>query len=346
MQPAPALRRFLPVAFAVAYPLLAHLSSVLDSRTLTLASVAVLGVAVLGRPLAEGRRAAWIALPAVALGVVALARLDAVALLLFLPPVLLNAYLAWLFGHTLAGGGTPLIERLVRLLQPPGVPFEPGVIGYTRRLTALWTGVFVVLGTTNLVLALLATPRGLLESAGLPAPVGVPLEAWSFFANVLNYLIVAGLFLAEFAYRRRRFPGRPYRNLADFLRRSAAVAPALAVSFGRRAGPAAAMPAVERAFEVPAHHPAFAGHFPGRPVLPAVVLLDMVVDAARDAYGPSLAVSGLPRAKFTASLAPGDRGTIRLRLSAGAVEFEVSRGPERVAQGLLELAGAGPPGDR
>ena len=346
MRPAPALRRFLPVAFAVAYPLLAHLSSVLGSRALTLASVAVLCAAVLGKPLPEGRRAAWIALPLAALGVVALARLDAVALLLFLPPVLLNAYLAWLFGHTLAGDGTPLIERLVRLLQPPGVPFEPGVIGYTRTLTALWTGVFVVLGTTNLVLASLATPRGLIESAGLPAPVTVPLEAWSLFANVLNYLIVAGLFLAEFAYRRRRFPGRPYRNLADFLRRSAAVAPALAASFGRRAGPAAAMSAVERAFEVPAHHPAFAGHFPGRPVLPAVVLLDMVVDAARDAYGTSLAVSGLPRAKFTAPLAPGDRGTIRLRLSTGAVEFEVSRGPERIAQGLLELAGTGPPGER
>lgn len=346
MRPVPPLRRFLPVAFAVAYPLLAHLASVFESRALTLASVAVLCAAFLGKPLAEGRRAAWIALPAAALGVAALAQLDAVALLLFLPPVLLNAYLAWLFGHTLARDGIPLIERLVRLLQPPGVPFEPGVIGYTRTLTALWTGLFVVLGATNLVLALLATPRGLLESAGLGAPVNVPLEAWSLFANVLNYLIVAGFFLAEFAYRRRRFPGRPYRGLADFLRRSAAVAPALAASFGRKAGAPASVPVVERAFEVPAQHPAFAGHFPGRPVLPAVVLLDMVVDAARDALGPSLAVSGLPRAKFTAPLAPGDRGTIRLRISAGAVEFEVSRGPERVAQGRLELAGAGPAGDR
>jgi uncharacterized membrane protein len=346
MRPVPPLRRFLPAAFAVAYPLLAHLSSVFGSRTLALVSVAVLGAAVLGKPLSEGRRAAWIALPAVALGVVALARLDAVALLLFLPPVLLNAYLAWLFGHTLARDGTPLIERLVRLLQPPGVPFEPGVIGYARTLTALWTGMFVVLGGTNLVLALLATPRGLIESAGLRAPVTVPLEAWSLFANVLNYLIVAGLFLAEFAYRRRRFPGRPYRSLADFLRRAAAVAPALVASFARKAGPAAAVPAVERKFDVPVHHPAFAGHFPGRPVLPAVVLLDMVVDAAREALGPSLAVAGLPRAKFMAPLAPGDRGTIRLRISAGAVEFEVRRGAERVAQGLLQLAGAGPPGDR
>src|SRR5262245_49210137 len=184
MPPVSQVRRFVAAALAVAYPLLAHLASVLESPALTLASVAVLAAAFLGKPLVEGRRLAWLALPAVALGIAALARLDAIALLLFLPPVLLNAYLAWLFGHTLAAGGTPLIERVVRLLQPPGIPFEPGVIAYARSLTGLWTGVFVLLGTTNLVLAALATPRGLLEAAGIRAPVTVPLEAWSLFANL------------------------------------------------------------------------------------------------------------------------------------------------------------------
>ena len=33
-------------------------------------------------------------------------------------------------------------------------------------------------------------------------------------------------------------------------------------------------------FEVPADHPAFPGHFPGRPILPGVVLLDAVLQAA------------------------------------------------------------------
>ncbi len=331
------LRRFIAVVFAFAYPVLAHTASVLDSGVLTLTSVIALAAAMLAPPLLERRRWAYLVLPIVAFVIAELSQLDAIALVLFAPPVFLNAYLAWLFGHTLANGRIPLIERLVRLLQPPGIPFEQGVIDYARRLTGLWTGVFLFFGAANLLLAALATPGGLLETAGIRAAYTIPLEAWSLFANVLNYGIVATLFLAEFAWRRRRFPGRPYRNLADFLRRTAAVAPALARSLGRGRHAPNSESAAEREFTVPADHPAFAGHFPGRPVLPAVVLLDTVLEAARDCFDGQLSVAGLPHAKFTASLVPGDRGTIRLKLTATALEFEVRRGPERVAQGVLRL---------
>ena len=115
----PQVRRVIAVGLAVAYPLLAHTASVLESRALTLASVAVLAAAVLFSPLLEGRRWAWLALPVVAFVVASLWRLDAAALVLFLPPVLLNVYLAWLFGHTLARGSMPLIERLVRCCSRP-----------------------------------------------------------------------------------------------------------------------------------------------------------------------------------------------------------------------------------
>jgi uncharacterized membrane protein/3-hydroxymyristoyl/3-hydroxydecanoyl-(acyl carrier protein) dehydratase len=344
MRPPSPVRRVLAVTLAVAYPVVAHAASSLGSRALTLASVAVLGAATLGPPLLDRRPWAFIALPLAAAAIAALARLDAVALVLFVPPVLLNAWLAWLFGHTLARGRVPLIERLVRLLQPPGQPFEAGVIAYARTLTRLWVLLFVVLGAVSLALALFATPRGLLESAGIAPPFAVRLETWSLFANVVNYLFVAAVFLVEFAYRRRRFPGRPYRNLFDFFRRAAAVAPALAAGVGRRRGEAPGE-AVEEVFEVPADHPAFAGHFPGRPVLPAVALLDLVFEAAARQFGAPASVSALPRAKFTAPLAPGDRGRIRLTLRDRRVEFEVRRGEERVAEGVFEFRGAGAAGD-
>jgi len=335
------VRRFVAVALAVAYPLLAHAASVLDSRALTLGSVVVLVAAALGPALLEGRRWAIATLPIAALVIVGLARLDAVALVLFAPPVFLNAYLAWLFGHTLAHGSTPLIERLVRLLQPPGLPFEPGVIAYTRTLTRAWTGLFLLLGAINLALAALATPGGLLDAAGIRAPMTVRIEMWSLFANVLNYVLVAAIFLIEFSYRRHRFPGRPYRNLVDFFRRSAAVAPTLAASFGKNAGGASASAEIiaETGFTVPANHPAFAGHFPGRPVLPAVVLLDTVVESARAYLRSPVTVAGMPWAEFMAPLVPGDRGTIRLRIRADQLEFEVTRGEERVAQGIITLSG-------
>lgn len=339
-------RRFAPAMFAVAYPLFAHGASILQSRGLTIASVAILAGAMLIRPLMEGRRWAWVAVPAAAVAIAALARANAVALVLFAPPVLLNAFLAWLFGHTLARGGTPLIERLVRLLQPPGLPFEPGVIGYARSLTRFWTGLFLLLGAANLALAAFATPGGLLELAGIRAPVTVRLETWSLFANVLNYLFIGAVFLLEFAYRRRRFPGRPYRNLLDFFRRSAAVAPALAASFDKNTGAGATETVSESEFTVPAEHPAFAGHFPGRPVFPAVMLLDAVIESASASLGAPIIVAGLPRAKFMAPLAPGDRGTIRLKLRADLLEFEVLSGGHCVAQGVLKLRRAAHPRDR
>ena len=235
---------------------------------------------------------------------------------------------------------------MVRLLQPLERPFEPGVISYARTLTGLWTALFILLGATNLALAAFARPGGLFEVAGIRTPVTVSIETWSLFANVLNYVLVAAVFLFEFTYRRRRFPGRPYRNLLDFFRRSASVAPALAATFNRK-GRISAAPAetiTDKGFAVPVNHPAFAGHFPGRPVLPAVALLDMVIESARSSLGIPLIVTGLPRAKFMSPLAPGDRGTIQLRFCADQLEFEVSRGGERVAQGVFQLRAGGHPG--
>jgi uncharacterized membrane protein/3-hydroxymyristoyl/3-hydroxydecanoyl-(acyl carrier protein) dehydratase len=332
-------RRMATVVLAVAYPVLAHASSVLDSRALTLASVITLAAAVLAGPLIERRRWALFGVPLAALLVAALWKLDRAALVLLLPPVLLNAYLAWLFGHTLARGSMPLIGRLVRLLQPRGVPPEPGVYRYARRLTALWTALFVALAATNLALAAIATPGGLVELAGRQPPVAIARETWSLFANVLNYVLVGAAFLLEFAYRRRRFPGRPYRNLFDFFVRSAAVAPALIASLGKEsAGASRDDPIiVETMFRVPSHHPAFAGHFPARPVLPAVVLLDRVIEEAGRQLGEGIRVVGLPRAKFLAPLAPGDRGTLRLKRHGNQLEFELHRGEVRAAQGVFEL---------
>jgi len=342
------VRRLAPIIFAVTYPLLAHGASILKSPGLTLASVAILAIAILFKPLTEGRRAAWLLLPLVAAAIIGLWRADAVSLVLFVPPVLLNVYLAWLFGHTLARNSTPLIERLVRLLQPPGVPAEPAVIRYAGRLTRAWTTLFVLLATVNLGLAACATPGGLLESIGAPTPLPISRSVWSLFANILNYVIVAAFFLLEYAYRRRRFPNRPYRNLPEFLRLAAAAGPALAATFGPRPAlealgteAVASLETLEITFDVPIHHPAFAGHFPGMPVLPAVVLLERVIEAAEKLCGGPLAVVEMPRAKFVSPLVPGDRAIIRLRRERDFVHFDVRRGANRVAQGVFRIGESG-----
>ena len=63
--------------------------------------------------------------------------------------------------------------------------------------------------------------------AAITPPVTVPQEWWSLFANLIGYLIVAAFFVIEYAYRRRRFPRQPYRNMLDFLRRMLAAMPRL-----------------------------------------------------------------------------------------------------------------------
>jgi uncharacterized membrane protein len=142
--------------------------------------------------------------------------------LLFLPPVLIIGFMAWVFGHTLRRGRTPLIESIIRALNPQD-SLNEDITSYARRLTGVWTALLVVLVVINTALALCAEPGGLLLTFGVQPAVTVPLSVWSLFANVLNYLLVAGLFVGEFMFRRRRFPQQPYSGLLDFTRKVASL---------------------------------------------------------------------------------------------------------------------------
>jgi uncharacterized membrane protein len=110
--------------------------------------------------------------------------------LLYAPPIAINLALCWLFGRTLVRGRVPLIARFAMMEQGT---LSPELASYTRTLTWLWTLLFAGAAAASLVLALSANR-----------------DAWSLFTNLLNYLLVAMLFLGEFAYRRLRF--RSYRH--------------------------------------------------------------------------------------------------------------------------------------
>lgn len=218
--------RLLAIGLALAYPLLAHAAAHFQSPGLALLAGFDLLLLVLWPALLRGRLLAWLILLLGAGLLLWLQALQLQTLPLFAPPVLLNAFLAWVFGHTLAAGQRPLIERLIWTLHGQPEQLDARVRRYARRLTAAWAALFVLLATVNLGLALCAVPDGLLASAGLAPPLTVPLATWSLFANLLNYVIVAGFFLLEYAFRRRVFPDQPYRNLADFCLRVARLGPA------------------------------------------------------------------------------------------------------------------------
>jgi len=78
-------------------------------------------------------------------------------------------------------------------------------------------------------------------------------------------------------------------------------------------------------FAVPPDHPSLPGHFPGRPVVPGVVVLERVVDAIEATHGPLPALR-LPQVKFVQPLLPGETAEVVLE----AVEADVPRWRFRV----------------
>ena len=87
---------------------------------------------------------------------------------------------------------------------------------------------------------------------------------------------------------------------------------------------------------VPADHPAFAGHFPGIPILPGVILLDTVLHAVAAETGIALDICQISSVKFLSPASPGDELVIQHTLSAsGTIRFDVVAGMRKIASGSI-----------
>lgn len=219
------LAALLTPVLAVSYFALAHAAAITHQPDVAVVAVATLTLATLMPGLLSRKLAAWLALALIVPALVWLYRQDLTMLPLYAPPVLINVFMAWGFGRTLLARRTPLIYRFVQLMHPPDDALDPAIAPYARRLTLLWTLLFLCMAAVNLVLALCATPDGLLLSAGVEPPFTVSQGVWSAFANFINYALVGLFFVVEFAYRRVRFPDQPYRSFFDFMRRLIAIGP-------------------------------------------------------------------------------------------------------------------------
>jgi predicted LPLAT superfamily acyltransferase len=89
-------------------------------------------------------------------------------------------------------------------------------------------------------------------------------------------------------------------------------------------------------FTIDARHPALAGHFPGSPVLPGVVLLDETVRVVELANGGPSVRWTVGAAKFLKPVQPGETLTLEHELLPnGSIRFAVSSGGRPVAAGVL-----------
>lgn len=172
------LRPALLGVLSLAYPLLVYWGlGRFEPRWM---AVPLVGMAVV-RAVATRERV-WLVTAAGALVLAGTSMLGNHALPLKLYPVLVNTMLLAVFATSLVYPPS-VIERLARLREPE---LPPSGVAYTRRVTQVWCGFFVVNGSIALGTALWASDA-----------------TWALYNGLIAYGLMGVLFAGEWLVRRR-----------------------------------------------------------------------------------------------------------------------------------------------
>ncbi|WP_024304130.1 hypothetical protein [Pseudogulbenkiania sp. MAI-1] len=182
------MKRLLALLGALAYPLAVFLALKYFEPRLVGASLLL----VLLLRYRRQSRALWQGFAGVQrlrlLGLIALSAavtLSGSAMLLRLMPALISLSMLLVFGHTLIHPPS-MIERFARQITPD---LPPAGVAYTRNVTRVWCGFFVL---NAAVAGYTALPAGQ--------------AYWLLYNGLLSYLAMGALFAGEWLYRRWRHP--------------------------------------------------------------------------------------------------------------------------------------------
>lgn len=90
---------------------------------------------------------------------------------------------------------------------------------------------------------------------------------------------------------------------------------------------------------IPHDHPTLPGHFPGHPLVPAVVILDHVINAFEEQSGIELKAFNFSQIKFLVPIFPGDEFAIAFEEKRpGLIEFKVSSDKNVYTKGRFSFA--------
>jgi uncharacterized membrane protein len=213
----PAARTWLIITITLSYLATAHFALIHQSAALAASATALLAFLFLLSIQGRQRTALRMVVAAIcAVIVIAVAR-GAPPVPLLLPPVLIPASIAFMFGRTLRRGRTPLVERVARGFHAPLVP-APEIIRYAHGVTWAWTLLLGLVATTNAVLIVNLVPGGLIDTAGFAPRWPASPAAFVWFGNTGTYLLIGGMLALEFSVRVWRFPDYRFKNPLHFAR--------------------------------------------------------------------------------------------------------------------------------
>lgn len=185
---------------ALGYPLFAHLAVVFDESRLQWVALVWLLAVSMWDALAAGRAWAWAVLAGGAVALYALVTAGGGLYALYVPPALIPVALFIVFARSLRRDAEPLVTRIAGTMR--GAPLPAPLLTYTRHVTLLWCGVFVVMFGSAVSFAVWAPPA-----------------VWSLMTNVVHYIALAAVFVVEFGYRRMRYGHLEPWGLFEYLRR-------------------------------------------------------------------------------------------------------------------------------
>lgn len=165
-------------AVTIAYPLLVYFG--IGHLSPRLLALLLAGLAV-GRALIA-RQPFWWAAAAAALLLALMAFVGGALMPLKLYPVLVSLLFLGVFGISLWRPPS-IIERIARASEPH---FPDSAIPYTRRVTQVWCGFFLLNGSLALITALWASTA-----------------IWALYNGLLSYLLMGCLFAGEWLVRRQ-----------------------------------------------------------------------------------------------------------------------------------------------
>ena len=185
-----------------AYPVLAHLATLLNNQGLAGLALASFVAAPLLPALRRGQVLPWLCLTACAAILFFCARSGWATYLMYLPPILIPISVMAVFALSLRQGQTPVVTRIATGIRSKtlGEAMPPELTVYTRRVTQSWVLLLSLIAAGSVLLALFAST-----------------ELWSVMTNIIMYVLIGGMFLMEYLYRRWRFRHLRHESLPGLL---------------------------------------------------------------------------------------------------------------------------------